>query len=597
MMRLTVLGVVVAAASCAFPTDVVYDALNLWPMPTGVTLPTAPLGPHSLSSASIKVDASCGSRILPLVREAFTLKTQFMESPRTYPASAYAKADSYCDNKKRCNSDGDCGTGTRCVAPDYLRWNPTTMCPPSVKVTGVPCGCCVTKTLPVISTVTVTCNTAGVAESGYTLDVDASAVTITASTPTGASHAVATLSQLMRWDGTQQQFMMDFVPLKITDEPKYSYRGMMLDTSRHFIPVAQILNIIDVMYAAKMNIFHWHIIDSPSFPYESKKYPELSRAGSWGGLNTTVYTQADIAQIMERASSRFVEVMFEFDTPAHTMAFGKSHPEVMTDCWEWMANSGYKVDVDSDDCQAINPLAPAAATIVKGLIDEASALSNSKYFHVGGDEVKYPCWDSEPSIKQHVATYFGGNYARLQANWTANVTMKAVEAVGKVPVCWQPTTDVTDPVWINALPKNTVYMIWLGGTAAAGYAKQGKNVVITSPFYIDGYGTSGWDSVYNAQVMPGGLTPDEQKHVIGGSICAWGEMLTGSKVGPQTLTVGPAAAESFWRDHESSPGPGSRTGLATSSRYNHFMCHAARYAPTGQVMPNNCNVVKGLNQN
>eukprot|EP01060_Flectonema_neradi_P019174 TRINITY_DN2618_c0_g1_i1.p1 TRINITY_DN2618_c0_g1~~TRINITY_DN2618_c0_g1_i1.p1 ORF type:complete len:605 (+),score=112.48 TRINITY_DN2618_c0_g1_i1:40-1815(+) len=588
LIRNVLLLSLLASAICTFPKDVVYDALEVWPMPVNVTLPSSPLGPHVFAVKKQDIDSSCGQYISGLLTEALTMKTCFTTSPRSYQGSAYVAADSYCFNSSKCSKDSDCGTG-KCLAPDYLKWNSTMKCPPSVKY-GHGCGCCTSSPPPAITNINIVCNKVGIPEEGYTLDIDTSTVNIASSTPKGAAYALATLSQVVRWDTVQNDYIINFVPLSISDAPKFPYRGVMIDTSRHFIEVDEIIKTIDAMYAAKMNIFHWHIIDSPSFPYESVKYPELAREGSWGG-NKTVYTQAAIAQILARAKSKFVEVMFEFDTPAHTMAFGKSHPEVMTDCWEWMATSGYKVDVDSDDCQAINPLAPASRTIVTDLIAEAAAISNSKYFHVGGDEVKYPCWDSDPAIKSHVQQHYNGNYEMLQANWTANVSVAAAAKMGKVPVLWQPTTNVNDPVWINALPSNTVYMVWLGPAAAIGYAKQGKDVVITSPFYVDGMGSGSWDSVYNTAIIPEGLTADEQKHIIGASICAWGEMMTTTKVGLSTMTIGAGIAESLWADHSNSPGPGSATGLATSERYNHFLCHIQRYGThSGQVMGSNCQV-------
>eukprot|EP01052_Picozoa_sp_SAG31_P045403 SAG31_NODE_8275_length_1482_cov_1.229212_2_plen_119_part_00 len=97
-------------------------------------------------------------------------------------------------------------------------------------------------------------------------------------------------------------------------------------------------------------------------------------------------------------------MVFEIDTPAHTLAVAKSHPEMMANCWEWMATSRFKVDVDSDDCLAMNPTSPAARTMVGQLLQEVSktAGDGAQYVHIGGDEVKFDCWNSDPAIAQHV---------------------------------------------------------------------------------------------------------------------------------------------------------------------------------------------------
>jgi len=286
--------------------------------------------------------------------------------------------------------------------------------------------------------------------------------------------------------------------------------------------------MIDGMSSGKLNVFHWHIIDSPSFPFESKLYPELSKEGSWGpGLKQAIYSQEDIKTVVAHAENRFIDVVLELDTPAHTMSIARAHPEVMTDCWEWMANSGYKLDVDSDDCMAMDPTSEVGRKMTTDLILEASELSaNSKYFHVGGDEVKYPCWNQSSSIRETVQNRYGDltdqSFAKLQAEWTANVSTAAVLKAGKIPVLWQPTVQGPgDPAWDNVLPKNSIYMIWLNQESEVAYAEAGMDVVYTTPFYVAGMGSDGWNEVHNAQIIPDGLSDEGAKHVLGAEICMW----------------------------------------------------------------------------
>lgn len=259
----------------------------------------------------------------------------------------------------------------------------------------------------------------------------------------------------------------------------------MIDTSRHFVPVDDLLQLIDAMAAAKFNVFHWHVVDSPSFPLGSDAYPELSQEGSWSRSAATIYSKADVASVVARGKSRFVDVVVEVDTPAHTLAIARSHPEMMAGqgCWAWMANSGFKVDVDSDDCMALDPTNADAREMVATLLGEvATAVGpDAPYIHIGGDEVKYGCWNSSSSIQSHVQSVYGNlsapAFARLQAEWTANVSAAAVVSSGKAPVLWQPTAQGPgDPAWDNALPESSVYMVWLNADSAAAYAKAGKKV-------------------------------------------------------------------------------------------------------------------------
>jgi hexosaminidase len=162
----------------------------------------------------------------------------------------------------------------------------------------------------------------------------------------------------------------------------------------------------------------------------------LAQEGSWSRSPATIYSRADVAAVVKRGAEKFVEIVIEIDTPAHTLAVSRSHPEMVAPCWEWMANGQYKVDVDSDDCMALDPTNIATRTMVATLLQEVAVLTgeDAKYVHIGGDEVKFPCWNSVPAIAAHVAQTYGNTsdaaYSMLQAEWTANVSAAAVVAAG-----------------------------------------------------------------------------------------------------------------------------------------------------------------------
>lgn len=228
------------------------------------------------------------------------------------------------------------------------------------------------------------------------------------------------------------------------------------------------------------------------------------------------------------------------------------------------------------------------------LAEVAEFDDSSPWVHIGGDEVKYPCWNSSSSIREHVKAVYGdlsdASFGRLQAEWTANVSAAAVVKSGKIPVLWQPTTKGPgDPVWDNALPKDSVYMVWLNSASAKAYAQAKRDVVYTTPFYVANMGSGGWTRVYNADIMPSGLTPEEESHVIGAEVCAWGESLDEGNLAMRSFQIGAGAAESFWRAHNTTAGPGSATGLPTSDRFNRFLCTLQAvgvHAPP--VMPSHC---------
>lgn len=293
-----------------------------------------------------------------------------------------------------------------------------------------------------------------------------------------------------------------------------------------------------------------------------------------------------------------MEVVFEFDTPAHTMAWGRSHPEIMANCWEWLANENSKVDVDSDDCMAMDPTSPAAESLVTKLLQEVVDLAGdaSHYLHLGGDEVKVGCWNASREIRAHVQAQYGDlseeSFKRLQLDWTKKISEKVVLANGKTPVVWQPTgAGASDPVWnpsVSGMSNETIYMAWLSEASVATYAKAGSRVVNTQPFYVAGMGASGWKSVYDAAVAPSSLSAAERALVLGGQICMWGETMAPGNFAERAYQIGMGAAENFWGKYSS----GEQGSWALQTRFNRFLCHLKNWGiESPPQMPGWCGAV------
>ncbi|XP_061720441.1 beta-hexosaminidase subunit beta-like [Cydia pomonella] len=179
---------------------------------------------------------------------------------------------------------------------------------------------------------------------------------------------------------------------EIYDFPRYSHRGLLLDTSRHYISLQNILLTLDAMEMNKMNVFHWHIIDDDSFPYQSKKFPELSEHGAY--YPTMVYSKADIVLVLKYARERGIRVVPEFDVPGHTVSWGASHPELVLTCedqWNQSTTSA-----------ALNPILNSTYELLGDLIKEVQDLFPDKYFHVGGDEVNTKCWENDSTIQVYL---------------------------------------------------------------------------------------------------------------------------------------------------------------------------------------------------
>ena len=336
----------------------------------------------------------------------------------------------------------------------------------------------------------------------------------------------------------------------------------------------QILEVIDAMYAAKMNVFHFHVTDAPSFPYPSKLFPELAAEGSWSQDGRTTYTAAEIEALVDRARRRYVQLVLEFDAPAHTMSWARSHPEIMAQCWQWLAQENPKVDVDSDDCMAMDPTSPAARSLVSRLLAEAADTvgAHNRFLHLGGDEVKPACWNSVAAIANYTAAKYGNTsdaaYRQLQVQWTREVTTAAAVAAGKTPVLWQSTSEgPLDPAWAPAsagLPNTTVMMAWLSAQSVADYARAGQPVVSTIGFYIATDGVGGWESIRETAVVPPGLPQAQQELVLGGQVCIWGETFNAAALPVLAYSVAMGAAENYWGRYDGNGG-GSGTGSDSTS--------------------------------
>lgn len=209
-------------------------------------------------------------------------------------------------------------------------------------------------------------------------------VEITATNVFGALYGLESLKQLIQFIGYRDDgekvpifcIYNNTYKLYIQDSPVYIYRGIMIDTARHFLPLHLIQETLYIMLPNKLNVLHWHMSDSQSFPYSSIRFPELSRHGAYCYPECT-YDASDIEMIIETAALFGIHVIIEVDLPGHSQAIGNSHPELLSKCSN---------DVVSEP---LNVTDDALYDFVFGLYDELTQLFSDEYIHVGGDEGKY----------------------------------------------------------------------------------------------------------------------------------------------------------------------------------------------------------------
>ncbi|GER42426.1 beta-hexosaminidase [Striga asiatica] len=373
----------------------------------------------------------------------------------------------------------------------------------------------------------------GVDES-YTLTVDASegpsvinGITIEANSVYGALRGLETLSQLCTYDYGTKTVKLYNAPWYVRDKPRFIYRGLLLDTSRHYLPVEVIKQVIESMSYAKLNVLHWHIIDEESFPLEVPMYPNL-----WKGAYTKWerYTIDDASDIVQ----------------------GEGYP----DLWP------------SPSCQ--EPLDVSknfTFDLITGILSDLRKVFPFELFHLGGDEVHTDCWNSTPHVKQwledrNMTAKDAYKYFVLRAqdiavslNWT--------------PVNWEETFNT----FATSLNRKTVVHNWLESGVCPRAVAKGFRCIFSNQgvWYLDHLDVP-WDKVYYAEPLEGITGALQQKLVLGGEVCMWGETADASNVQQTIWPRAAAAAERLWSNKESL----SSQNSSVLARLEHFRCLLTR---------------------
>ena len=221
-------------------------------------------------------------------------------------------------------------------------------------------------------------------------------IAITATSFFGARHALETLSQLMAWDDAVGAMAM-LTDANISDSPAFVHRGLLIDTSRNYVSVPVIKKIIDAMSYDKLNVFHWHLTDTHSFPFVSTREPRLALYGAYSP--SKVYTPQDIKELVHYATVRGVKIIPEFDAPAHV---GSG--------WEWAEGAGmgqmalcvnkepWTTYCVEPPCGILNPVNDNVYSTLGKIYQDMNDLFQSDVFHMGGDEVNFSCWNETAEI-------------------------------------------------------------------------------------------------------------------------------------------------------------------------------------------------------
>ena len=362
-------------------------------------------------------------------------------------------------------------------------------------------------------------------DESYSLKVTPESIHLQAATSTGAMHGLETLLQLV-----QPQKAGFIVPgVTINDAPRFRWRGLMIDCSRHFEPIDVLERNIDAMAAVKLNVFHWHLMDDQGVRIESKRFPKLMQLGSDGKF----YTQQQIRDLVAYARARGIRVVPEFEMPGHSSAWLVAYPELNSGSEPQGIRRQFGISE-----YALDPTRETTYKFLTRFLGEMITLFPDQYVHIGGDETPAPDWKKNPRILAFMKTHHLEDNAALQAYFNRRV-LAILTRLHRRMVGW-------DEIFNPGLPKTVVIQSWRGVASLSKAAEQGYEGVLSAPYYLDGMQPA--SRHYLADPIPADtvLSAEQQKLILGGEICMWGEHLNERTIDSRIWPRSAAIAERFW---------------------------------------------------
>ncbi len=373
-------------------------------------------------------------------------------------------------------------------------------------------------------------------DESYNLEVTNQSIKLHAVTDIGVLRGLETLYQLLNFETNHF-----YIPsIKITDAPRFPWRGLMIDVARHFQPLDVLKRNLDAMSAVKLNVFHWHLTDDQGFRVESKTHPKLHELGSDGQY----YTQQQIKEVISYAGDRGIRVIPEFDVPGHATAILTAYPEIAS------KNESYTIERNAGIFDpTLDPTNEKTYEVLSDLFEEITQLFPDEYVHIGGDENEGKHWSENDDIKEFMNKKGFSSNHELQTHFNIRL-QEILKKYGKKMIGWE---EIMSP----EIDKSAIIHSWKGvneglpaGESLIKATEMGYKTILSNGYYIDLMLPV--EEHYAVDPVPydNVLTKEQENMILGGEATMWSELVTpltiDSRIWPRTAAI----AERFWSPKE-----------------------------------------------
>ncbi len=384
---------------------------------------------------------------------------------------------------------------------------------------------------------------------GYHLHVDENAVTLRAPQATGLFYAVQTLRHLLPPEIERRKPVLNvawIIPaILIEDQPRFSWRGLMLDCARHFMTKDFIKRYIDLLAYHKMNVFHWHLTDDQGWRIEIKKYPKLTDVGAWrkyddNSIYGGFYTQDDIREIVAYAKHRYVTIVPEIELPGHCLSALAAYPELSCTGGPFEVGTEWTIYKDIF-CAGSEQM----FDFLENVLTEVVELFPDDYVHIGGDECLKDRWKKCPKCQKRLQVENLKDENELQSYFIKRIET-FLSSKNRKLIGW-------DEVLEGGLAPGVTVQSWRGMEGAIAASTLGHDAIVspTTHTYFDyDLKTINLKTVYSFEPVPTGLTVDQEKHILGGECNMWSERAPQPYIDRKMFPLMAAMAEVLWSPKE-----------------------------------------------